>query len=96
MFLLERENQFVWESIGQIKLFEIKKEADKTNGQILQTITKKLTWLHIMKMIFIISENLTVIFHIFFVLNIHVKFHSNRILFTIKSINLFFMHNLVL
>ena len=44
-----RENQFVWESIGQIKLFESEKEADKTNGQILQTITKKLTWLHIMK-----------------------------------------------
>ena len=43
LFLLERENQFVWESIGQIKLFEIEKEANKTNGQILQTITKKLT-----------------------------------------------------
>ena len=41
-------------------------------------------------------ENLIVGLHVLYVLNMHVKFHSNGTLFTIKSINLFFMHNLVL
>ena len=40
-------------------------------------------------------ENLTVGLHVLYVLNMHVKFHSNRILFTIKSIKKF-IHNLVL
>ena len=34
-------------------------------------------------------ENLTVKFYVFYVLNMHIKFRSNRMLFTIKSINLF-------
>ena len=38
-------------------------------------------------------ENLTVKFHIPYVLNIHIKFRSNWILFTIRSINSFFIHN---
>ena len=38
-------------------------------------------------------ENLTVVLHILYILNTHVKFHSNLVLFTIRSINLFFMHN---
>ena len=38
-------------------------------------------------------KNLTVEFHVPYVLNMHIKFHSNRILFTIWSINLFFIHN---
>ena len=38
-------------------------------------------------------ENLTVEFHIPYVLNMHIKFLSNRILFTIRSINLFFIQN---
>ena len=29
LFLLERDNQFVWESLGQIKLFGGEKEANK-------------------------------------------------------------------
>ena len=41
-------------------------------------------------------ENLIVELHILYVLNMHVKYHSNEILFTIKYINLFFIHNLVL
>ena len=42
-------------------------------------------------------ENLIFKLHIHYVLiNMHVEFHSNWILFTIKSINLFFIHNLVL
>ena len=36
-------------------------------------------------------ENLTVGLHVLYVLNTHVKFHVNRILFTIR-----FMHNLIL
>ena len=38
-------------------------------------------------------ENLTVGSHVFYVLNIHVKFCANHILFTIQSISLFFMLN---
>ena len=38
-------------------------------------------------------ENLTVAFHISYVLSIHIKFRSNWILFTIRSIDLFFIHN---
>ena len=34
-------------------------------------------------------ENLIVVLHVLYVLNIYVKFHSNRILFTIQSIKLF-------
>ena len=49
LFLLERDNQFVWESIGQIKLFEGEKEANETDEQSLQTLTKNLTWLNILK-----------------------------------------------
>ena len=38
-------------------------------------------------------ENLTVKFHVPYVLNIHIKFRSNWMLFTIRSINLFFIRN---
>ena len=41
-------------------------------------------------------ENLTVELHNLYVLNLYVKFHSNQILFTIQSINLFFVHNFLL
>ena len=38
-------------------------------------------------------ENLTVKFHVPYVLNMYIKFLSNQMLFTIQSINLFFIHN---
>jgi len=38
-------------------------------------------------------ENLTVEFHVSYVLNMHIKFCSNWMLFTIQSIHLFFIHN---
>ena len=38
-------------------------------------------------------ENLTVEFHVPYVLNMYIKFRSNRILFIIWSMNLFFIHN---
>ena len=53
-------------------------------------------------------ENLTVEFHVIYILKIHVKFHVlyvlktyikfhiNEMLFTIWSINLFFMYNFIL
>ena len=37
-------------------------------------------------------KNQTVGLHVFYVFNIHIKFCINQILFTIQSINLFFMH----
>ena len=42
LFLLERDNQFGWESLGQIKLFEGEKEANETDEQSLQIPTKKI------------------------------------------------------
>ena len=38
-------------------------------------------------------ENLTVEFHVPYVLNMYIKFHSNWILFIIRLINLFFIYN---
>ena len=41
--------------------------------------------------IVIYFENLTIELHIFYVLNIHIKFYISRMLFTIRFIILFFM-----
>ena len=38
-------------------------------------------------------KSLTVEFHVLYILNMHIKFCSNWMLFTIRSINLFFIHN---
>ena len=38
-------------------------------------------------------ENLTIEFHVPYVLNMHIKIRSNWMLFTIRSIKLFFIHN---
>ena len=38
-------------------------------------------------------KNLTVEFHVPYVLNMHIKFCSNQILFIVWSINLFFIYN---
>ena len=38
-------------------------------------------------------ENLIVKFHVLYVLNMYINFHSNKMLFTIWLINLFFIHN---
>ena len=38
-------------------------------------------------------ESLMVGLHIFYNLNIYIKFHSNQILFIIQLINLFVIHN---
>ena len=45
----------------------------------------KLVLLHILKL-----QQLNCMFFIFLK---HIKFHANRMLFTIRSINLFFMYN---
>ena len=42
---------------------------------------------------FVNFENLTIELHVPYVLNIHIKFRLNWILFIILSINLFFIHN---
>ena len=38
-------------------------------------------------------ENLIVEFHVLYTFNTHIKFRLNQILFTIRSINLFFIYN---
>ena len=42
---------------------------------------------------FVNFENLTIELHVPYVLNMHIKFRLNWILFIILSINLFFIHN---
>ena len=37
-------------------------------------------------------KNFTVGLHILYVLNMHVSFHTNQMLFTIRSINSYFMY----
>ena len=48
---------------------------------------------HIFLFLGVNFENLIVEFHIFYILNMHIKFHLNYILFIIQSINLFFIYN---
>ena len=38
-------------------------------------------------------ENLTIGLHVLYILNTNIIFHTNRMLSTIRSINLFFTHN---
>ena len=40
-------------------------------------------------------ENLTDEFNVPYILNMHIKFSLNRMLFIIRSINLFFIHNFI-
>ena len=37
-------------------------------------------------------ENSTIGLHVLYVLNMHVNFHTNWMLFTVRSINSYFMH----
>ena len=43
--------------------------------------------------IFTYFESLSTRVFVLYVLNMHIKFHVNQTLFTIRSINLFLMHN---
>ena len=45
------------------------------------------------KIITVIFENLIVEFHVPYVLNMHINFRSNQMIFTIWLINFFFIHN---
>ena len=40
-------------------------------------------------------KNLTVEFHFPYILNMHIKFCLNQILFNIRSINILFIHNFI-
>ena len=41
-------------------------------------------------------ENLTVELHVFYVINMHIKFRANWMLFTISFLNLFFIYNIII
>ena len=45
---------------------------------------------------FIYFGNLFVGMPVLYVHNMHIKFHVNQMIFTIRSINLFLMHNFIL
>ena len=53
------------------------------------TCTKKINMI-------IYFENIIIELHFLYVLNMHVKFHVNQMLFTIWFINLFLMYNFIL
>ena len=52
-------------------------------------IVSKLSYYGLLNVNF---ENSTIGLHVFYVFNIHVKFHSNWMLFTIRSKNLYLVH----
>ena len=41
-------------------------------------------------------ENLTIRLYILYIINTYIKFYVNQVLFTIRFINFFFMHNFIL
>ena len=63
------------------------KEEYTYRQSLATTLTKKIV-------LIIYFENLIVGLQVFYVFNTHVKFRVNQMLFTIRSINLFFMYNL--
>ena len=59
----------------------------------LQTsLEKNLSNLSYIFLLSVKFENITIRWYVFYVFNMRVKFHSSRMLFTIQSIKLFFMH----
>ena len=50
-------------------------------------------FLYIYIYFFVNFENLTVEFHILYILNKHIGFYINKMLFIIRPMNLFFIHN---
>ena len=84
---MSSDNIFVTESSCG-KVFRLEKKF-LSKRKTLQT-----SYIYIYIYIYFVNfKNLTVEFHVPYVLNIHIKFHSNRILFTFRLINLFFIHN---
>ena len=72
-----------------------------TNSILWTKFFSKLVWREIFQTSYIFFfffsgvdvENPTIKFHISYVFNMYIKFHSNRKLFAIWSINLFFIYN---
>ena len=58
----------------------------KIKDKIGTIFTKKINMI-------IYFRNLIVKVYVLYVLNKHIKFHVNKMLFIIRSINLFFIHN---
>ena len=63
------------------------------NKVSLQTILEKNPSNSYIFLLDVNFENLTIGLHVPYVPNTHPKFRSNWMLFTILSLNLFFMHN---
>ena len=59
--------------------------------KILKKKKKKLQTCQINRTIYF--ENLFIRLHILYVLHTHVKFRVNQMLFNIRSVNVFFIHN---
>ena len=70
----------------------MEKEKDKF---LLQTWLQPKTTTSTKKInMTIYFENITFKLHVLYILNTHVKFRTNQMLFTIRSINLIFIYNL--
>ena len=75
-------------------LMEMKRKLMTLDKVFLQTSLKRN--ILISSYIFLLNvnfENLTNELYVLYVLMMHVKFRSNQMLFTIRSINLCFVHN---
>ena len=75
-------------------LMEMKRKLVTLDKVFLQTSLKRN--ILISSYIFLLNvnfENLTSGLYVLYVLNMHVKFRTNKMLFTIRSINLCLVHN---
>ena len=82
-----------------VKVKEIEKEKNKyyiltrVGIKSANKISNFSNFLYIFFLFFVNFENLTVKLYAHYVFNMNIKFYSNWILFIIRSINLFFIHN---
>ena len=76
------------------KVKKKKKNPFASNKVFLQTSLKRnpsnLSYIYFSGVNF---EDLTVECYVPYIFNMHIKFHSNQMLYTIRSINLYFIHN---
>ena len=61
---------------------------------VIHTHTQTHTHTHTHIYIYIYIYNITVELHVFYIFKTRVKFQANRWLFTIRSINFFFLYNI--
>ena len=77
-------------------IIALKKALDKSNRTLPLNFKFGEKFFKLLIYLFLVCvnfENITVIVHVFYVLNMYAKFCLNLMLFTIQLIKLFFVHN---